>query len=109
MTITDFAFACAIDESLPYFTYENENMLIIQSAADAKAFRNGFIDIEPFVPALISHESIHVSIKKISSAEISDSLDDLEVIVERNGVKFQATLNNMLFAKDSSGIVTSDM
>jgi len=55
---------------------------------------------------LIAHESIHVVIGRIESSEISDSLDDIEVIVERNGHKFQVTINNILFAVDSSGIVT---
>jgi len=39
---------------------------------------------------------------------VSDSLDDIEVIVEHRGAKFQVTLNNMLFAKDHSGIVTPE-
>jgi hypothetical protein len=46
-----------------------------------------------------------VVIKDTEGAKTSDSLDDLEVIVEREGSKFQVTLNNMLFAKDRSGIV----
>jgi hypothetical protein len=46
-----------------------------------------------------------VAIKQLEGAEVSDSLDDMEVIVEREGSKFQVTLNNMLFAKDRSGIV----
>jgi hypothetical protein len=62
--------------------------------------------IQPFVEALISHESVHVVIKKLEGANISDSLDDIEIIVERDGVKFQVTLNNILFAQDTSGIVT---
>ena len=105
MTINDFVFACAFDGSTPYFTYENETMLIIQSAEDAKAHTNGFSRIEPFMSALISHETMHVCIKRIQDANVSDSLDDLEIVVEHNGVKFQITLNNILFAKDSSGIV----
>src|ERR687888_963310 len=103
--INDFALACAIDESPAYFTYHNETMLIIQSAQDAKSGIASFQYIEPFVEALISHESIHVAIKKLEGAEISDSLDDIEVIVERRGARFQVTLNNMLFARDNSGIV----
>jgi hypothetical protein len=47
-----------------------------------------------------------VGIKKLEGGEISDSLDDIEIIVEREGLKFQVTLNNILFAKDTSGIVT---
>jgi hypothetical protein len=103
--INDFALACAIDESPAYFTYHNQTMLVIQSAQDAKTGTGSFHFIEPFIEALISHESIHVVIKKFEGAEVSDSLDDIEVIVEHRGAKFQVTLNNMLFARDSSGIV----
>jgi hypothetical protein len=105
MTIRDFALACSVDESPPYFTYHNETMVIIQSAQDARAEVNSFESIEPFIDALISHESIHVVIKELEGGDISDSLDDIEVIVEHNGTKFQITLNNILFAKDNSGIV----
>ncbi|HJU85669.1 MAG TPA: hypothetical protein VJ551_04215 [Nitrososphaeraceae archaeon] len=105
MTINDFAFACALDDSPPYFTYEKQTMLIIESKDNAILNVNGFLYIEPFVEALVSHESVHVIIKNLEGADISDSLDDLEVIVERDGSKFQVTLNNMLFAKDRSGIV----
>ena len=103
--INDFALACSIDESPAYFTYHKQTMLIIQSAQDARAGTGSFQYIEPFMEALVSHESIHVVIKKFEGAEVSDSLDDIEVIVELRGTKFQVTLNNMLFARDSSGIV----
>jgi hypothetical protein len=106
--INDFALACAIDGSPAYFTYHNQTMLIIQSAQDAKAGAGSFHYIEPFIEALISHESIHVVIKKFAGAEVSDSLDDIEVVVEHRGAKFQVTLNNMLFARDNSGIVTAE-
>ena len=106
--INDFALACAIDESPAYFTYHKQTMLIIQSAQDTKAGTSSFRYIEPFIEALISHESIHVVIKKFEGAETSDSLDDLEIVVERRGARFQVTLNNMLFARDNSGIVTSE-
>jgi len=104
--INDFALACAIDESPAYFTYHEEIMLIIQSAQDAKGHVGSFQFIEPFIEALISHESIHVVLKRFEGAAVSDSLDDIEVIVEHQGTKFQVTLNNMLFAKDHCGIVT---
>jgi len=106
MTINDFALACAVDESTAYFTYEGETMLIIQSKYHAKLERSDFEVIEPFIEALISHESVHVVIKKLDGAYVSDSLDDMEIIVERDGLKFQVTLNNILFAQDMSGIVT---
>ena len=105
LTINDFASACAIDESPPYFTYHNQTMLIILSKNHARHKTGDFEYIEPFIEALISHESIHVVIKKYEGADISDSLDDIELLVERNGTRFQVTLNNMLFAKDMSGIV----
>ena len=105
MTINDFAFACALDESPPYFTYERQTMLIIDSKGHVSRNINGFQYIEPFIESLVSHESVHVAIKKLEGAEVSDSLDDMEVIVEREGSRFQVTLNNMLFASDTSGIV----
>ena len=105
MSINDFAFACAMDESPPYFTYEKQTMLIIESNENAIRNINGFLYIEQFIESLISHESVHVVIKILEGAAISDSLDDLEVIVDRDGSKFQVTLNNMLFARDRSGIV----
>ena len=105
MSINDFAFACALDESPPYFTYEKQTMLIIESNENAIRNINGFLYIEQFIESLISHESVHVVIKNLEGAEISDSLDDLEVRVDRDGSKFQVTLNNMLFARDRSGIV----
>jgi hypothetical protein len=106
--INDFALACSIDGSVAgYFTYHKQTMLIIQAEDEAKWNINNFKFIEPFMDALISHECIHIVIKKIEGIEASDSLDDIEVIVEHEGVKLQVTLNNILFAKDNSGIVTS--
>jgi len=55
---------------------------------------------------LISHESIHVVIKRLMDEAVSDALDDLEVVVTHIGLKFQVTLNNLAFASDMSGIVT---
>lgn len=105
MAINDFALACAIDGSPAYFTYHGETMMIIQSAQDAKAGVNSFAYIEPFMDALVSHEAIHVAIKKLEGDEASESLDDIEIIVEHNGRRFQVTVNNMLFASDQSGLV----
>lgn len=105
--INDFALACSIDGSVAgYFTYHKQTMLIIQAEEEARSGISNFKHIEPFMDALISHECIHVVINKIEGTEASDSLDDVEVIVEHNGAKLQVTLNNMLFAKDNSGIVT---
>ena len=89
MTINDFVFSCATDNVPAYFTYEGENMLIVQSKEGAKNKRNDFVNIEAFMSALISHESVHVVIGKLVNGHISDSLDDLEIIVQRFGKKFQ--------------------
>ncbi|MEM2760605.1 MAG: hypothetical protein QXN83_08525 [Nitrososphaerales archaeon] len=105
MCINDFVFACAIDGSPAYFTYENETMLIINSEEDERRGASGFLNIEPFIEALISHETIHVLIKRMINHEVSDALDDLEVIVRHRGIAFQVTLNNIAFASDLSGIV----
>jgi hypothetical protein len=80
-------------------------MVIIASQEASRRGSSDFYKIEPYIDALIAHESIHVVIGQIEGSEISDSLDDIEVIVERNGHKFQVTLNNILFATDTSGIV----
>ena len=107
MAINNFAFACSVDGSIAgYFTYHNETMLIVQSEQEARAGINNFLRIaEPFMEPLISHESIHVILKKLEGAEISDSLDEVEVIVERGGVKLQVPLNFIHYSHDNSGIV----
>ena len=107
MTINDFIFSCAIDNVPAYFTYEGKNMLIVESKEGAKNRKNDFEQIEGFMSALISHESLHVVITKLVNSQISDSLDDIEVIVERHGKKFQISLNNMFFSTDSSGVIMS--
>jgi len=107
MAINDFVFSCTTDDVAAYFTYEGENMLIVQSKYGAKNKKNDFEKIEAFMSALISHESVHVVITKLVNAKISDSLDDVEIIVERYGRKFQVSLNNMFFSTDFSGIITS--
>ena len=107
MTINDFVFSCATDDVLAYFTYEGESMIIVQSKDGARNKKMDFEKIEEFMSALISHESVHVVIAKLINSQISDSLDDLEIIVERFGKKFQVSLNNMFFSTDFSGIITS--
>ena len=107
MGINDFAFACSVDGSIVgYFTYHYQTMLIVQSEQEAKEGINNFVRIaEPFMESLISHESIHVIIKNIEGNEASDSLDEVEVIVERGGIKLQVPLNFIHYSRDNSGIV----
>jgi hypothetical protein len=107
MTINDFVFACSIDGSIVgYFTYFERTMLIVQSEQEAKALVNNFSRIaEPYMEALISHETLHVIINRLESIEVSDMLDEVEVIVERGGIKLQVPLNFIHYAIDNSGIV----
>jgi hypothetical protein len=107
MPINDFAFACSIDGSVVgYFTYHKRTMLVVQSEQEAKAGINNFVRIaEPFMEALISHEAIHVLIKMLEGVEASDTLDEVEVIVERSGTKLQVPVNFIHYASDNSGLV----
>ena len=107
MGINDFAFACSVDGSIVgYFTYHCQTMLIVQSEQEAKAGLNNFVRIaESVLESLISHESIHVIIKDLEGTEASDSLDEVEVIVERDGIKLQVPLNFIHYSRDNSGIV----
>ena len=107
MGINDFAFACSVDGSIVgYFTYDKQRMLIVQSEQEAKSSINNFVQIaEPFIESLISHESLHVIIKKLEGAEASDSLDEIEVIVEHGGIKLQVPINFIHYSRDNSGIV----
>jgi hypothetical protein len=106
MAICDFVLACSIDDSPGYFTYDNnDTMIIIQSKSSALSNQSDFFYIEPYIELIISHESLHFVIKRIENSIVSEKLDDLEVIVHRNTKNYQVTVNNMLFASDNSGLV----
>jgi hypothetical protein len=103
--IEDFVFACANDDSPGYFTYEGNVMVIIQSGYDAKSGTPGFLGTEPFMDLVISHESIHVVIRDLEGERSSESMDDLEVVIDHLGRKVQLTINILAYAHDNSGIV----
>lgn len=105
LAINDFALSCATDQVPGYFTYERNCMLIVQSKASAQKGKNDFIDIEGFITSLISHESLHVVIRNLENSTTSESLDNIEVIVIRNGQRFQVGLNNIYFSSDHTGVV----
>jgi hypothetical protein len=106
MSVCDFVLACSIDDSPGYFTYDNnDTMLIIQSKSSAISNQSDFNYIEPYIELIISHECLHFIIKTLESSIVSEKLDDLEVIVNRNSKNYQVTVNNMLFASDNSGLV----
>jgi hypothetical protein len=103
--IDDFTFACAADNSPGYFTYEGNTMVIIQSAQDAQSGIRSFEGTEPFMALVVSHESIHVVLRRLEGDQVSESLDDVEVIIDHHGRKVQLTINILAFAHDNSGIV----
>jgi hypothetical protein len=106
MSICNFVLACSIDDSPGYFTYDNnDTMLIIQSKSSAISNQSDFNYIEPYIELIISHESLHFIIKMLESSIVSEKLDDLEIMVNRNSKNYQVTVNNMLFASDNSGLV----
>ena len=106
MSISDFVLACSIDDSPAYFTYDNDDtMIIIQSKSSALSNQSDFCYIEPYIELIISHESLHFVIKRIEGSLVSEKLDDLEVIVHRNAKNYQVSINNLLFASDNSGLV----
>ena len=105
MAINDYALSCATDQVPGYFTYEGNCMIILESKASAIIDKNDFINIEGFMPSLISHESIHVVITTLENGTTSESLDNLEVIVIRGGQRFQIGLNNIYFSSDHTGLV----
>jgi len=106
MSICDFVLACSIDDSPEYFTYDNDDtMIIIQSKSSALSNQSDFCYIEPYIELIISHESLHFVIKRIEGSLVSERLDDLEVIVHRNAKNYQVSINNLLCASDNSGLV----
>ena len=106
MSICDFVLACSIDDSPGYFTYDNnDTMIIIQSKSSALSNQSDFRYIEPYIELIISHESLNFVIKRIEGSLVSEKLDDLEVIVHRSAKNYQVSINNLLFASDNSGLV----
>jgi hypothetical protein len=106
MSICDFVLACSIDDSPAYFTYDNDDtMIIIQSKSSALSNQSDFYYIEPYIELIISNQSLHFVIAKIENSMVSAKLDDIDVIVHRNAKNYQVSINNLLFASDNSGLV----
>ncbi|MBA3750061.1 MAG: hypothetical protein H0X03_04055 [Nitrosopumilus sp.] len=117
MGIIEVNIACSYDDSQEYCTYDNpfyfQNQLIgysLMFIASKFAEINGiqsFGHIENLVERVISHETIHVIIKKIEGIESSDKLDDLEISypIER-GKTHIIKMNFLGYANDNTGLVT---
>ena len=87
--IIDLRVACSYDDSQEYCTYDNPeyfqnelvgySLMLIQSKYSEINKLNSFNHIEKLIERVISHETIHVVIKKLEGKETSDKLDDLEI------------------------------
>ena len=117
MGIIDVTVACSYDDSQEYCTYDNPeyfqneligySLMLIQSKFSGTNGINGFNHIENLIERVISHETIHVVIKKLEGKELSDKLDDLEISFPIGNGKIHIIKMNFLgYANDNTGLVT---
>jgi hypothetical protein len=112
--------ACSFDESQEYCTYDNPeysqneligySLLLIKSKFSEVNGLYSFGHIESLIERVISHETIHVVIKKIEGQETSDRLDDLEITFPVGRGKTHIIKMNFLgYANDETGLVTVNL
>ena len=117
MGIIDIFVACSFDESQEYCTYDNPeysqnkligySLMLVKSKFSEMNGLSSFGHIESLIERVISHETIHVVIKKIEGQETSDRLDDLEITFPVGGGKIHIIRINFLgYANDETGLVT---
>ena len=117
MGIIDVIVACSFDDSQEYCTYDNPfyfqnelvgySLMLIHSRFSEMNGTNGFGHIEGLIERVISHESIHVVIKKLEGMEVSDKLDDLEIFFPLGRGKTHIIKMNFLgYASDNTGLIT---
>lgn len=114
--IIDLRVACSYDDSQEYCTYDNPeyfqneligySLMLIQSKFSEINKLNSFNHIEKLIERVISHETIHVVIKKLEGKETSDKLDDLEISFSFGMGKTHIIKMNFLgYATDNTGLV----
>ena len=117
MGIIDVFVACSFDESQEYCTYDNPeysqnnligySLMLVKSKLSEMNRLDSFGHIESLIERVISHETIHVVIKKIEGQETSDRLDDLEITFPVGRGKIHIIRINFLgYANDETGLVT---
>lgn len=117
MGIIDVFVACSFDESQEYCTYDNPeysqnkligySLMLVKSKFSEMNGLDSFGHIESLIERVISHETIHVVIKRIEGQEASDRLDDLEITFPVGGGKIHIIRINFLgYASDETGLVT---
>ena len=120
MGIIDVSVACSFDESQEYCTYDNPeysqneligySLMLIKSKSSEVNGKNSFGHIESLIERVISHETIHVVIKKMEGQEASDRLDDLEITFPVGRGKTHIIKMNFLgYANDETGLVTVNL
>ena len=120
MGIIDVSVACSFDESQEYCTYDNPeysqneltgySLMLIKSKFSEVNGLNSFGHIESLIERVISHETIHVVIKKMEGQEASDRLDDLEITFPVGRGKTHIIKMNFLgYANDDTGLVTVNL
>lgn len=118
MGIIDVTFASSFDDSQEYCTYDNpisiENsstgysLMFIESKEDNQNKIVSFRNIEGLIERVISHETIHIAIRKLEGVLTSDKLDDLEIpFPMRIGKIHLIRMNYLGYANDNTGLVTS--
>ncbi|MDQ6723842.1 MAG: hypothetical protein M3Z01_06205 [Thermoproteota archaeon] len=116
-SIIDVTVACSYDDSQEYCTYDNPkyfqneligySLMLIQSKFSEINGLNGFRHIENLIERVISHETIHVVIKKLEEREVSDKLDDVEISFPLgNGKTHLIKMNFLGYANDNTGLIT---
>ncbi len=117
MGIIDVTVACSFDDSQEYCTYDNPlyfqnqligySLMLINSRFSELYGPSGFGHIDGLIERVISHETIHVVIKKLEGTEISDKLDDLEILFPLGRGKTHIIKMNFLgYASDNTGLIT---
>ena len=117
MGIVDVIVACSFDDSQEYCTYDNPfyfqnelmgySLMLINSKNSEINGSGGFGHIEGLIERVISHEAIHVVIKKLEGQDISDKLDDLEIFFPLGRGKTHIIKMNFLgYASDNTGLIT---
>ncbi len=79
-------------------------LIVSRNAEESKTHSFGLV--ENLIERVISHETIHVIIKKLENQETSDKLDDFELLYSVGVGKPRLIKMNFLgYANDNTGLV----
>ena len=96
-----------ITQNIPKTDLIGYSLMLVKSKFSEMNGLDSFGHIESLIERVISHETIHVVIKKIEGQETSDRLDDLEITFPVGRGKIHIIRINFLgYANDETGLVT---